>query len=474
MSNFFPRLFAILMIVFLMMTSARADEIDNIVSAEMNRQYIPGLSIAVVKDGRAIIERGYGLANVELGAKVSPKTVFQTGSIGKQFVASLVLLLAQEGKINLDGPISTYLPSAPATWGKITVRQLLSHTSGIGRVDQAIDLRRDYTEEELLASAFKVPLLSAPGEALLYSNLGYQILGILCSRVGGKFYGEQLRERLFAPSGMQARIISERDIVPGRAAGYDRVDGLLLNQQWVAPSLNTTGDGSLYVTADDMARWGIALDGNNILNQSIKDTLWTPAHLNNGKAVGYGLGWRVFSDNGRRSVRHRGDWQGFTSHILHFPDDRLTITVLINRSNAQPQVIADNIAAHYIPALKKPPTTPPTAALLSATPIFVRSNLSDWKTRGRLQVVEPSIYQVDVTLTAGMFGFSISSENDAVDFGAAFDEAVTILNSAKKLIHGGDEMFLDIAKPGVYTFRFDARSLSSPILTVTPSTTAGS
>ena len=307
------------------LSAAFADPVDDIVMAEMKRQHSPGIGIAIVKNGLPVKVAGYGLANVELQAKVTPTTFFQTGSVGKQFVAALVLLLVNDGKLKLDDPVSAYLPNAPPAWQSMTIRQLLTHTSGMARVDPAIDLRKDYTEDELLESAYKLAPSNPPGERYDYSNLGYQVLGIVCSKVGGRFYGDQLRERLFVPSGMSSRIISERDIVPGRAAGYDRVDGVLKNQQWVSPSLNTTADGSLYVSAEDMARWSIALDGDTVLTHAMKEAMWTPSTLNSGERWDYGFGWRLFNEEGRRSVRHRGDWQGFTSHIVHFPEDRLTI-----------------------------------------------------------------------------------------------------------------------------------------------------
>jgi CubicO group peptidase (beta-lactamase class C family) len=286
----YKKIALVLFLAQLCLASASADTVDGIVMAEMKRQHSPGIAIAIVKDGRPVRVAGYGLANIEDQAKVTPTTFFQTGSLGKQFVAALVLLLVNDGKLKLDEPVSTYLPNAPPAWHSMTIRQLLTHTSGMDRIDGAIDLRKDYTEDELLESASQVPLLSPPGERSAYSNLGYQVLGIICSKVGGRFYGDQLRERLFVPSGMNSRIISERNIVPGRAAGYDRVDGVLFNQQWVSPSLNTTADGSLYVSAQDMARWSIVLDGDPVLTRAMKEAMWTPSTLNSGQHWDYGFG----------------------------------------------------------------------------------------------------------------------------------------------------------------------------------------
>jgi CubicO group peptidase (beta-lactamase class C family) len=425
------------------------------------------MAIAIVRNGRAVKVAGYGLSNVEDQAKVTSTTFFQTGSVGKQFVAALVLLLVNDGKLKLDEPVSTYLSDAPPTWHSITIRQLLTQTSGMDRTDQAIDLRRDYTEDELLESAYRVPLLGPPGDRFAYSNLGYQVLGIICSKVAGRFYGDQLRDRLFTPSGMRSRIISEQDIVPGRAAGYDRVDGVLFNQQWVSPSLNTTADGSLYVSAQDMARWSIALDGDTLLTRAVKEAMWTPTTLNSGERWDYGFGWRLFSIDGRRSVRHRGDWQGFTSHILHFPDDRLTISVLMNRSNGQPHVIADKIAALYIPALRRSVVAPPSATAIDTTPMYIEGSMNDWKALNRLEPTGPGVYTATLSLKPAMYEFRILSEDGTtISFGAFIDEVITTLDQPKQLEFGGEDFFIKIATPGQYLFEFDARNARKPNLVV--------
>jgi CubicO group peptidase (beta-lactamase class C family) len=323
-----------LILISLWPAVAIADPIDDIVRAEMKRQNSPAVGIAVVRNGRPIKEMGYGTANLELGTKASSKTFFQAASVGKQFTAAFVMLLVRDGKLQLDEPISSFLQNTPSTWQKITIRNLLTHTSGLPFLDEAIDLQKDYTEGELAASAYKLPLKTPPGDAFSYSNVGYQLLGFICSKIGGRFYGDQIRERLFVPSGMQAHVINERNITPGRAAGYDRPDGIFLNQQWVSPTANSTADGSYYVSASDMARWSTVLQGTSILSQETKEAMWARTKLNSGGEWDWGYGWRLFFDPGHRSVRHRGDWQGFTSHILHFPDDRLTISVLMNRSRA--------------------------------------------------------------------------------------------------------------------------------------------
>jgi CubicO group peptidase (beta-lactamase class C family) len=445
---------------------AQADQIDELVNAEMARQHIPGVSIAVVKNGKIVKEKGYGIANVEDQAPVTPATVFQSGSIGKQFTSALTMLLVQDGKLKLDEPISNYFPGVPESWSKITVRHLLTHTSGMATLDKSIDVRKDYSEAELLQLIEKVPLLSAPGEKWAYSNMGYEVLGILCSRVGGSFYGDQLRERIFKPLHMGTRIISERDIVPHRAGGYDREGKVLYNQEWVSPTLNSTGDGSLYLTAHDLALWSIALEGERILSKSIKDLSWTPAKLNDGSSTKYGFGWFVESKNGHRHVGHDGAWQGFTAAFTRFVDDGLAVVVLTNRSHSRPGLIVDQIAARYAPDLIAK-TPEPSAGLFASVPIYVRGTMNQFSLRDRMKRVDQSVYEAQLTLEAGSNAFFIASEDGkAVALGAPFDDQATYLDKPKALGFKADILMLDVPQRGQYAFSVDVRNPRTPLLTV--------
>ncbi len=339
------------LLVLLLCCPARADRLDEAIEREMARRHVPGLAVVVLKDGRLVRERGYGLANVEHGVKVTPSTVFQSGSVGKTFTAALILLLAEDGKLGLDDPVSRHLPEAPAAWNGITIRHLLTHTGGLGEPYQKIDLRKDYTDAELIAVEASLPLLFAPGERFSYSNTGYHLLGFIATRAGGKHWSEQLRERIFAPLGMGARVISEAEIVPHRAAGYEWSDGRLRNQSWVSPSLNTTADGALYLTARDLALWDQALRGDRVLNAKLRAASWTPPRLADGSTSPYGYGWFVGEQNGRRTILHGGAWQGFKALITRYVDDDLTVIVLANSAIARVGKIGDMVAGHYVPAL---------------------------------------------------------------------------------------------------------------------------
>jgi CubicO group peptidase (beta-lactamase class C family) len=318
------------------------------VHAAMQSQHIPGLSLLVIKDGKIIRAEGFGLANVELQVPVKPESVFQSGSVGKQFTATAVMMLVEEGKIGLDDPITKYFPDAPATWKEVTVRELLSHTAGLGDYPKDFNFRKDWTEDEELKLIESIPLAYPPGTKWAYSNFGYVTLGILIHRVTGEFYGDFLQQRIFQP--LSTRIISEADIVPNRSAGYRMVKGELKNQEWVSPVVNTTADGSLYFTTLDLAKWDAALYTEKLLKRSSLDLMWTPAKLKNGEAnkSNYGFGWVIDQRNGHRCIHHDGSWQGFETAIARYVDDRLTVVALDNLADSDPGKIVRHVAEMYL------------------------------------------------------------------------------------------------------------------------------
>ena len=325
--------------------------VSEYVKAEMQRQHIPGLSLLVVKDGKIVRAEGFGLANVELQVPVKPETIFQSGSVGKQFTATAVMMLVEEGKIGLDDPLTKYFTDAPASWKDVTVRELLSHTAGFGDYPKDFDLRKDWTEDEELKLIESIPPAYPPGTKWEYSNFGYVTLGILIHRVTGEFYGDFLQQRIFQPLGMQsARIISEADIVPNRSAGYRLVNGKLKNQEWVSPVVNTTADGSLYFSILDLAKWDAALYTEKLLKRSSLDLMWTPVKLKNGQPNqgDYGFGWVIEQRAGHRCINHDGSWQGFETAIARYVDDQLTVVVLANLADSEPGKITRHVAEMYL------------------------------------------------------------------------------------------------------------------------------
>lgn len=341
--------------------AARPDKVDQYIQAEMTARHIPGLALLVARGGVIVKAQGYGFANLEHKVPVNRETVFQSGSVGKQFTATAVMMLVEEGRLGLDDHISKYLKDSPDSWKDVTIRHLLSHTAGFTDYPSDFNFRADHTEDELLKRIMAIPLAFAPGEKWQYSNLGYATLGILVSKVTGRFYGDFLEQRIFHPLGMTAtRIISESDIVPNRAAGYLWVKGQVKNQEWVAPSVNTTGDGSLYFNVLDLAKWDASLYTEKLLKRASLDLMWTPMKLNDGKpnSAGYGFGWASNVTGGHRRIEHGGAWQGFTCVISRYVDDKLTVAVLANLAGAAPDSIAHHVAGLYVPAVMPPPEKP--------------------------------------------------------------------------------------------------------------------
>jgi CubicO group peptidase (beta-lactamase class C family) len=328
--------------------------VDRYIQSEMQKRHIPGLSLLVARNGEIIRAQGYGFSNLELQVPVKPETIFQSGSMGKQFTATAVMMLVEQGKVGLDDPLTKYFPDAPAAWSQVTVRNLLSQTAGITDYPDKFDFRRDYTENELLRIVEGIPLAYPPGTKYAYSNLGFLTLGILIHRVSGQFYGDFLHDRVFQPLGMSTtRIISEADIIPKRAAGYRLVDGQWKNQEWVSPTLNTTADGALYFSVLDLAKWDAALYTDKLLKRSSLDRMWTVAKYKNGEPNSghYGFGWFIENVHGHRVIEHEGQWQGFNTNISRYVDDRLTVVVLTNLDHGQPNEITHGVAGIYIPEL---------------------------------------------------------------------------------------------------------------------------
>ena len=301
------KLFASLLVLIFSITSfaqspaiSLPEQVDSLVNSEMQKQQIPGLSIVVLKDGSIMYNKGYGFANLEHQVAVKPETIFQSGSIGKQFTAFAIMLLAEEGKLSLDDRLSKFFPGAPASWDSISVKNLLTHTAGFGDYPDNFNYRADYTEDSLFQIIKNIPLKFRAGERSEYSNLGYVTLGLIIGKVAGKFYGDFLRERVFDPLGMTtARVISEADIIPNRAAGYRMQNGEIKNQYWVSPTLNSTADGALYLTSIDMAKWEAGLNAGKLLKPESYQQMWTPVKLNDGSTYPYGFGWRIDSINGK-------------------------------------------------------------------------------------------------------------------------------------------------------------------------------
>ena len=311
-----------------------SDGVNAFVEGLMQKRHIPGVSVAVVRDGSVVLEKGYGLANLELGVPATENTVYQLASVTKTFTATAVMMLVQEGKLALDDKITERLPDLPAAWGKVTIRHLLSHTSGIKSYTSVRDFhktsRKDYAQREILDLVAKEPLEFTPGEKWNYSNTGYFLLGMLIEKVGGKPYGEFMAERVFKPLNMaHTRANDLRAIIPNRAQGYEWNGKELRNGEYVSPS-QPFAAGMLVSNVSDLVKWDAALTKHTLLDEPSLQRMWTPTRLSKGEETGYGFGWQTTKVNGHRLVSHGGGIPGFSTELSRFPDDKLTVIVLTN------------------------------------------------------------------------------------------------------------------------------------------------
>ena len=350
--------------------------VDRYLRVEMQRQHIPGIALAVMKNGKPLYVKGYGVATLEHPVAVAPSTVFQLGSIGKQFTAVAVMMLADEHRLNLDDPLAKYLPEVPASWGKVTLRLMLNHQAGIPQYTtpqrQRLDLSHDYSDGELIQLAISQPLDFEPGTDVSYSDVGYVLLGFVINRVAGEFYGNFLQRRIFKPLGMNyTRIISDADIVPGRASGYElRDDGTVRNQTPVSPALNRTADGSLYSTVIDLMKWDRALDGDGVLPRGELERMWSVDAHRDGQAplYHYGYGWENNHIEGHRVVEYDGNWQGFQAVMSRYPDERLTVILLTNLALCRTERLG-----HTVAGLVDPKLAPYPESIEDETPALSRN-----------------------------------------------------------------------------------------------------
>jgi CubicO group peptidase (beta-lactamase class C family) len=372
----------LILIALFLPSVIHADDVDAYIKLRMDKEHIPGLSLAVVKDGKVVKLKGYGTSNLELNVTAAPDTVYELGSMSKQFTAAAILILVQENKIGLDDLIGKYIHEAPETWKAINVRHLLTHTSGLQRDGLPANgnaLFADYTEGELIQSAAALPTLSAPGAKYSYGNLDYDLLAIIIERASGQSYGDFLQEHIFKPLGMTSTRLKDRSaIVPNRAQAYLWDNNMLKRCDPQVSPTRYVGSGSLLSTVTDLAKWDASLYTDRILNAASRKAMWTAAKLADGTGTTYGFGWEISSVKGHVNLNHNGAMDGFVGNISRFVDDRLTIIVLTNQSGlSNTGRIAKGVARIYIPAIrpalqgKQPiPVKIDSAALATAAGIY--------------------------------------------------------------------------------------------------------
>ena len=309
---------------------------------------VPGVSVLVMHEGRAVLRRSHGLADLEAATPASPGTRYRLASVSKQFTAATILRLAEEGLLQLDDPVRRWLPELPPATAPVTLHHLLAHASGLVDYEDLMDASpaqqvQDADVLALLAGADR--LRFAPGTGYAYSNSGYVLLGLVAARASGQSFPEVLRTRLFAPLGMHGAVAWTADAAPvaARAWGYS-----LRHGRWQrtdqSPTSATLGDGGIYASIDELALWLAALDGDTLLADSSRQAMFaahTTAPTGEDDVDAYGYGWRLHGD----MQWHSGETIGFRNVVLRFPQQRLAVVVLSNRNAPAPYPLARAIAA---------------------------------------------------------------------------------------------------------------------------------
>jgi CubicO group peptidase (beta-lactamase class C family) len=312
----------------------------------------PGASLLVLRDGRVAYQKSYGLADVEQRIAVAPATNFRLASLSKQFTATAVMLLVADGKLHYEDDVTTLVPGLPALAHGVTVRHLLNHTSGLPDYEDFVPDSQtaqvhDRDVPALISHA--TALKSAAGTKYAYSNTGYALLALVVERASGKQYADFVRDRIFTPLGMTGTVAFEdgRSTVPHRAYGYSvSASGIRRTDQ--SNTSAVLGDGGIYSSIADLARWDRALTQHTLVRAKEQQLAWTPPSLPNGAKTEYGFGWFVDREQGTMRLRHHGESRGFTNGIVRFPEQRLTVVVLTNRTGGAPWDVAQKIAERVL------------------------------------------------------------------------------------------------------------------------------
>ena len=339
----------LLLLLLPTLSFAQIDSTDLIVRQMMEQQKIVGLSLAVIKNGEPVVNKGYGLANVELNVPVTSETVIRLGSVSKQFFSTAIMKLMQDGKLSIEDSVHKFFPDAPETWRPITIKNLMSHTSGLQREGPAYNNFKIQPDIDIIKSAYSLPLRFKTGEKYEYCNLGYFMLAEIINQVSGMPWQDYIQDQLFIAAGMNNSYHTDFNlIIPNRADGYMHKHNKLVN---ATPMYAIRPSGGFLSTSSDMIKWEKAMrEGKIILKKDNWEKLWQPFIKTSDKADSkeyYGFGWEINEYNGHKLVVHDGANMGFRSIYARFVNDGLSIIILTNTDEANPAVIANALADYY-------------------------------------------------------------------------------------------------------------------------------
>lgn len=317
----------------------------------------PGCAVNVLRNGASIYSKGYGLASLELGVPISPRTVFDIGSSSKQFTAASIVLLAQDGKLSLDDDVRKFLPELPDLGAKVTLRHLLTHTSGWRDYTDLMffggfDERDHTTDDDALGILRKQRALNfTPGSDWRYSNTGFFLLSIVVKRASGKSLADFAQERIFTPLGMTHThyLTESREVIPNKATAYAPL-GPSGGFEIGMSNWEQTGDGGVQTSVEDLAKWDANFDTPKVGGKAMVDLLQTNAKLSDGTPLTYALGLTVDEYRGARRVQHGGAWGGFRAMTMRFPAQHLSVYTLCNRGDANTNQLSSGVADVFLPA----------------------------------------------------------------------------------------------------------------------------
>jgi CubicO group peptidase (beta-lactamase class C family) len=344
-------------------TAKAADE----VFADLTKAGSPGCALAVARGGKIIYEKGYGLANIEEGVEITPRTVFDIGSTSKQFTAASILLLEKRGKLSIQDDIHKYLPEIPDYGHTITIGHLLNHTSGLRDYLTLFELAgvntdSVTTDDDALAIIARQKALNfEPGSDWLYSNSGFFLLSVIVKRVSGKTLRQFATENIFEPLQMTQTVFRDEhtQLVPNRAMAYDLKEagtGYALNVSY----FEQTGDGAVHTSVEDLLKWDENFYSGRVGGKTFLEEIQEPGKLNNGKTLDYAKGLFVGGYRGLRFVAHGGSWGGYRAQLLRFPEQHFSVACLCNLASANPEKRAHEIADVFLAGEMKEPK--PTSA----------------------------------------------------------------------------------------------------------------
>jgi CubicO group peptidase (beta-lactamase class C family) len=342
------------------LASARADDLDRAIEAEMARQQVPGLTLAVVRQERIVRVGAYGYGDLEWRARATPDTRFEIASVSKMFTGAAARILVEEGRLDPETPIRRYFEGLPDSWAGIKVRHLLTMSTGLPEdwggdlIPYEADVITTYDDASMVRAFTTLKMAAPVGTEFHYSSPGYAMLGMIVSKCAGAALPDFVAKRVFEPAGMvRSSFIDNAAVVPERAQGYRKAGDGIVKGWYLGQYLHARPDVGILSTAPDLARWVIALGGDRILKEPGR--LWEGAVADSGRALDYSYGWFVGTQLGHRLVGHGGRYRtGFRSVIDTYPDDDLSVVVLTNGDWPNVARFAALAARAYIPALPSP------------------------------------------------------------------------------------------------------------------------